>query len=485
MRSEIPKKKAEAGVLSQKFVEELSPQSGRQRVAHGVSRGSGDPTLTPVPSPAQRDRGAEGGVRVREPRAYALGYSMPPLTGLLGTVEPEKELCNELLTPDTRATLSACRRFSRRGASFHFPVSEFCFLVCAFNFLFYGLCFKTLAAETSSAEALIQAGHFKRARAVLEPRVAANPRDAEALSLLSCVKVAFGDLDSALGRAQQAVAVDAGNSDYLFQLADVYGEMAARASIFAAGGLARKFKGNLDASLSRNPKNLDALDALMQYSFQAPGMMGGDKAKARAIAEQLLQINPVRGYLAQAELAKEAKDYGKVEENFRKAVQADPKNYEARTSLARFYIELSHRDINQAETQAREAVRLDPTRAKGYSILASVLALERRWSELETVLAAAERSVPDDLTPHYEAASALVESAVELPRAEAYARKYLTQEPEGEEPDAASAHRLLGLILEKERRTGEALSELEIAVQMNPRLKGAKDDLARVKKNNR
>lgn len=385
--------------------------------------------------------------------------------------------------PGARIALRACRRPGRKGTSFHILTSKSFILISGFCLLFLGFCSRFLAAETGSAEPLIQAGHYKRARAVLEPRVAANPRDAQALCLLSRVKIAFGDLEGALSRAQQAVEIEDGNSDYLFQLADVYGEMAARASIFAAGGLARKFKNELDASLSRNPKNLDALDALMQYSFQAPGMMGGDKGRARAIADQLVQLNPVRGYLAQAELAKEAKDYGKVEESFRKAVQADPKNYEAQTSLARFCLELSHRNTNQAETHAREAVRLDPTRAKGYSILASALALERRLGELEAILAAAEKSVPDDLTPHYEAANALLETTVELPRAEAYARKYLAQEPEGEEPDAASAHRLLGLILEKEGRGREAVSELEKAVQMNPRLKGAKDDLKRVKNN--
>jgi Flp pilus assembly protein TadD len=64
-------------------------------------------------------------------------------------------------------------------------------------------------------------------------------------------------------------------------------------------------------------------------------------------------------------------------------------------------------------------------------------------------------------------------------------RKYLTQEPEGEEPDAAHAHRLLGLILEKQGRSAEAVSELETAVQMNPRFKAAKEDLQRVKRGSR
>ena len=40
-------------------------------------------------------------MRAVQPRAYALGYSMPPLTGLLRTVELEKDFVNDLLTQDT------------------------------------------------------------------------------------------------------------------------------------------------------------------------------------------------------------------------------------------------------------------------------------------------------------------------------------------------------------------------------------------------
>jgi tetratricopeptide (TPR) repeat protein len=257
--------------------------------------------------------------------------------------------------------------------------------------------------------------------------------------------------------------------------------MAASASMFAAAGLAKKFKGELDASLARDPKNLEALDALMQYSFQAPGIMGGDKGKAHAIAEKLVQLSPVRGYLAQAELAREAKDFAKVEECFLKAVEADPKNYEAQTALAGFYTQPSYKKTEWAERHAREAVQLDPLRAKGYSILAKVLALEQRWGELEAALSASEKNVPDDPAPYFEAADALLESAADLKRGETYVRKYLAQEPEGEEPDAAHAHRLLGLILEKQGRSTEAVSELGTAVQMNPRFKAAREDLKRIR----
>jgi tetratricopeptide (TPR) repeat protein len=389
---------------------------------------------------------------------------------------------------------SRSQKPEEKSAGFHFLISNFCFSFCfyfllsAFCFLLAHFCFLGFLTVGAAApgpdctEALIEAGHWKRARAILEPRLAANPRDAQAAYLLSRTQLAFGNLDAALKSAQQSVALEDANSNYHYQLAEVYGKMAERASIFAAASLAGKLKSELEASLVRNPKNLDALDALMQYCFQAPGLMGGDKGKARAIADELVQLTPVQGYLSQAELAKEAKDLVKVEEYFLKAVQADPKNYEAQTALASFYTEPSHRNTERAEKHARMAVELDPTRARGYSILARVLALERRWSELETVLSTSERHVPDDLAPYFQAANAMLESGVDLKRGETYLRKYLAQEPEGEEPDAAQAHRLLGLILEKQGRSAEAVSELEAAVQMNPRFKAAKEDLQRVKR---
>jgi len=449
----------DASGVSQEFVEYISPRSGRQHVAHGVSRGVRGAR---VPSPAWAGEGCRRQGEGRLPQGLRPGVHASAPGGAAETPPDHFDLYHE--SPG-------------QGASFHFPVSNFCFLLSAFCLLLSSFCF---GADPGTAEALIEAGHWKRARAIVEPGVAANPRDAQAAWLLSRIRLAFGDLDSALKFAQQAVALEDGNSDYHFQLADVYGEMASRASMFAAASLARKFKGELDASLARNPKNLDALDALMQYSYQAPGMMGGDKGKARAIAEELVGLDPVRGYLAQAELAKEARDFAKVEECFLKAVQADARSFEAQTALARFYTQPLRRNTEVAGKHAREAVELKPARAKGYSILASVLAYERRWSDLEAVLSASEKAVPDDLAPYYEAANAMLESGVELKRGEAYLRKYLAQEPEGGEPDRAQAHRLLGLILEKQGRKAEAVSELATAVQMNPRFKAAKDDLKRV-----
>ena len=66
------------------------------------------------------------------------------------------------------------------------------------------------------------------------------------------------------------------------------------------------------------------------------------------------------------------------------------------------------------------------------------------------MLAQAEKAVPDDLTPYYEAGTVLLDEHSDLTRAERYFRKYLSQEPEGNEPRLAEARGQLGLVLEKE-----------------------------------
>ncbi|SPE34141.1 hypothetical protein SBA2_860011 [Acidobacteriia bacterium SbA2] len=84
-----------ASVASQKFVEYVSPRCGRQRVAHGVSRGSARPPSPPSPLPLGRERGAEGGVRAVQLILFASegrGFSPAAENGpTLRALAPEAE----------------------------------------------------------------------------------------------------------------------------------------------------------------------------------------------------------------------------------------------------------------------------------------------------------------------------------------------------------------------------------------------------------
>jgi hypothetical protein len=74
----------------------------------------------------------------------------------------------------------------------------------------------------------------------------------------------------------------------------------------------------------------------------------------------------------------------------------------------------------------------------------------------------------------------------DLPRAERYFRKYLTQEPEGGSPPLAACHWRLGQLLEKLGKKDEAIKEIQMGIDLKPgldkqNLEVAKKDLKRLK----
>jgi tetratricopeptide (TPR) repeat protein len=67
------------------------------------------------------------------------------------------------------------------------------------------------------------------------------------------------------------------------------------------------------------------------------------------------------------------------------------------------------------------------------------------------------------------------------PRAERYARKCLSQEPEPTSSSHAVAHWRLGLVLEKEGRKADAVAEIETATKLDPHFEQAQKDLKRLR----
>jgi tetratricopeptide (TPR) repeat protein len=303
------------------------------------------------------------------------------------------------------------------------------------------------AAEQQSPEALIEAGHWKKARTLVEGRMRATPQDAAACFLLSQVRNAFGDRESPLGLAEKAVALDGGVAKYHRQLAEALGVAAQHSGILQQLILARRFSKEIDAALALDPRDLQALRDLMEFYLLAPGIAGGDKSKARETAAHIAAIDPAQGYAAQARLAEASGDRGHIEGLLSRAVEANPLDYKLRVALAESYLSPEHRDLAKAGEQASQAVRIDPGRAAAYAILAQCDAAGERWGDLDSTLAMARKESPDDLIPEYRAAEVLLETNRALYRAVACLRIYLSQEPEGDEPTLAEAQRNLSVVL--------------------------------------
>jgi tetratricopeptide (TPR) repeat protein len=323
----------------------------------------------------------------------------------------------------------------------------------------------TAAAANSSLTALIDAGHWKRARPLAEQRYQSNPNEGEAAYALSQVRLAFGDLDEARTLAEKAVAVDPKNYNYHYQLAVACGQTADKASLFSKAHWAKRFREEAETAASLDAKNLDARFGLLEFYLQAPRLMGGGEDKARRMADEIARIDPVSGFLAQARVASEQKDWVKERQEWTQAAAAGPTTYDALIDIANFDLRPAGgkpEDLTsagppanpgEAEKFARQAAKLEPGRVAAYAALARLYAVEQRWKDLESVLAEAEKNVPDNLRPYYRAAEVLLAENKDLKRAERYFRKYNSQEPEPDSPTLADAQKQLGLVLARKGKS--------------------------------
>jgi len=336
------------------------------------------------------------------------------------------------------------------------------------------------APAATDPAALIEQGHWKEARALLEPRVAASPGDGEAARELAQVRMAYRDLTGAQQLAEKAVALDSKDARAHEVLAMVLGQRAQSAGPLQQFGLARRFKKEADAAVSLDPRRFDAQWGLMLFYWKAPGIVGGDRNKARAKAQEVSTLDATEGELALGRLGIESKDSTAALGHWRKAVELGPSNYEARATLAGLL--LARNDWDGAAAQALEAKRIDPARSGAYTQLAIVDAHLSRWDDLDQVLEASRAASPGNLNAYYQAARLLITEGRELPSAERYLRLYLTAEPEAGTPLPAHAHWRLAQALEKQDKKEEAIAELEQAVKAKPDFTDAKKDLKRLKR---
>lgn len=298
-----------------------------------------------------------------------------------------------------------------------------------------------------SAEQLTEAGHWKRAWTLVDQRLRTNPNDADALLLASKIKESFGDLNGSAQFASRAVELERHNAEYHAQLARAYALLAENASLLKQVNYVRLLRRELEASYKLDPKQLDARLVEMMYTFKAPRIVGGDKARSHAIARELLRIDPEWGYLAEAKLAGEEHNEAIAERSLLRAVEADPSSYRAHALLGQFYIARATQPRPElAEREAQAALKLDTGESAAYEILAQVYAWQERWQDLDVLLAEARKNVPDDAGAFYWAAAALFQRGRDFDRAAKYLRNYLSQEPEGRQPTRAEARQLLAKV---------------------------------------
>jgi tetratricopeptide (TPR) repeat protein len=335
--------------------------------------------------------------------------------------------------------------------------------------------------KPSPVDLLMESGHWKQIVRIASDRLRSNPKDAQAYCWLAKTRLSYNDPEGAVVDAEKAVAIDGGNAAYHAQLAEAYALMADKSSSLKAVVYVHKMNRELEAALTANPREVDALLVQMMFCWKAPLLAGGNRQRALDIADNVVSFLPSWGYLAHARLLAGKGEDAQLESYLKKAAQADPTMVRPRLWLAEFYcFQAQTKRLDLAEKEARLALAIDPSAGQAYKVLAHVYATQKRWADLDRVLAQGDAAAPEDLSSYYSAAEALIEIGQDFPRAEKYIQKYLSQPPEGRQPTPAEAHWLLADLYKREGRKGDAMRELRAALQLQPDFPRAKQDLSQL-----
>ena len=340
-------------------------------------------------------------------------------------------------------------------------------------------------SQQSATDKMLTQGHYYRALPLVQAALERHPQDIHDLVALSTIQWAFGQLDASTATAERAVLAADESAAAHAQLLNALGAKLAshRTGTFEKLSLTHRFRKEADRTLQLDPRNLYAHEALARFYWYAPAMAGGDRTKARCWVDRLVQLNTSRGYGLKAELdateARNAKSLPTVEADWRQAVTANSKSYEAHAGLSGCLLARGSDNLREAEDEAKKALALDPARIDAYRLLAAIYVITARWDQLDAVLRSARSAVPDDLAAEFVAGQTILDRNIrsQWTQAEEHFRNYLKKPSEGLEPTMAMAHWKLGILLQREGRKSAALKELEVAVSLDSSLDEAKKTL--------
>ncbi|SNY46486.1 hypothetical protein SAMN06297280_1111 [Arsukibacterium tuosuense] len=177
--------------------------------------------------------------------------------------------------------------------------------------------------------ALWQQDDFAAAKVLLVDKVNRQTKDAWLLAALGRSELELGQASEAEELLARAIKIEADNARYQFWFGRASCDSAQQASMFSALGYAKRCRKAFEQAVSLAPAETGYLKALGKYYAQAPGIAGGDKEQALAIAARLEQQDPLQGQLLQLEVLFSAEDTAAAEQliNNSELLQSRPEPY--------------------------------------------------------------------------------------------------------------------------------------------------------------
>lgn len=300
--------------------------------------------------------------------------------------------------------------------------------------------------DDESGARLFEEQRYPEARTSLEAALRRNPGDAGAAGLLGRVFYEENELDRAVEWLEKAARLEPASSAHPYWLGRALATQAIRGSLVRRAALAGRIRRAFARAVEIEPASLPAREALVEFYLAAPGFLGGSLPKARAEAEAIRRLDPLRGHRAFARIAE-------------------------------------HRGERDAATiEYDRAIREYPRSADPWYWMERGAVDRRDWTAAFDAVDRMLRAHPEESAALYELGRLATLSGMNLDRGEASLRRYLAEHrPKDPEPSLALAHDRLGDIELRRGNRTSAASEYEAAVRLDPGLLDAREALGRMR----
>jgi tetratricopeptide (TPR) repeat protein len=204
--------------------------------------------------------------------------------------------------------------------------------------------------------ALFDAGNRTAAQPILEPYGKTN---AVAAFDLGRAALDDGHYGPAVDWFERAVALDRGNATYWDRLGQAYAGHALESDFFLKYKLAHRCKSAFERAVAIDSTNLDARTDLIEYYAQAPGIVGGNKQRAREMSTILGLFSPYSGLQEMLLTCRDSRDASCVRSMADSLIAAFPDSSLGYVALADWYADSAQYDSSFAVIDRRLAPHPD------------------------------------------------------------------------------------------------------------------------------
>jgi tetratricopeptide (TPR) repeat protein len=304
-----------------------------------------------------------------------------------------------------------------------------------------------LSAVPESARQAYERSDYQRAVMELQAAAVRDPRNGDVELLLAKCYLELQEYEAAVQSAEKAVQIDPSSSVYHEWLGRAYGEKASRSSVFSGIGLARRTHKEFETAVQLDDRNFAARQALIEFDCSAPGLVGGGEDKARPEIARLQQLDAAEGHYAEANCRRQQNDFSAADLEFQRALDSHPQSVELVYDIGDYALKRSQPDRLFQVADLGQTIAPNDPRGEFYRAVGLILKNER-LSEAERLLETYLRMAPKrDAFPRY-----------------------------------ATAHEWLGRLNENKGDKGAAAKEYQVALQLDPKNKNAREALRRLER---